>query len=324
MSMNDIESQMRKINMLSRRELTQDDVYIFPVVLCDNDVDRDFEQFSNDALDCLASLFIGKTGIFDHSMKSSDQTARVFEAYVESDDSKKTRTGETYCRLKGFAYMVRSEKTEDLIREIDAGIKKEVSVNCSVGSKSCSICGADLISGRCDHQRGKTYNGKLCYVILDNPTDAYEWSFVAVPSQAAAGVTKSYETASEHLFIDGAEVCTCTKEFLDAVRCGERDVVLEKGAASGVERYIASLEEKAAQLEAVRAQLCGHISKLAAVHMPSFSEKFVSNGLKSLDISELMEIKRSFESTASQSCGTIQLYGGRSGRGDGDFSQFKI
>ena len=50
MSMNDIESQMRKINMLSRRELTQDDVYIFPVVLCDNDVDRDFEQFSNDAV----------------------------------------------------------------------------------------------------------------------------------------------------------------------------------------------------------------------------------------------------------------------------------
>ena len=36
----------------------------------------------------------------------------------------------------------------------------------------------------------KEYNGKTCYAILDEVTDAYEVSFVAVPAQRGAGVTK--------------------------------------------------------------------------------------------------------------------------------------
>ncbi len=29
---------------------------------------------------------------------------------------------------------------------------------------------------------GKTYDGRLCCTVLDDPYDAYEWSFVAVPA----------------------------------------------------------------------------------------------------------------------------------------------
>ena len=323
MNQNDISSQMRKINLLSRKELTEDDVYIFPVVLCDNDIDRDYECFSNNALDCLAPLFIGKTGIFDHSMKSSDQTARIFEAYVESDDLRKTRNGETYCRLKGFAYMIRSEKTDELIKEIDAGIKKEISVNCSVSSKKCSVCGTDLIGGRCDHQRGKTYNGKLCYVILDDPIDAYEWSFVAVPAQPAAGVTKSYG-AEEHLFIENPEICGDTKSFFDALHSGEKDIIVEKQAAPGIGKYIEYLEEEAKQMKAVRDELCNHISKLAAVHAPAFPNKFVAGGLEKLNMEELFEIKKSLEAQAAKNCAVPQLYSTASSHDTADFSQFKI
>ena len=64
--MNEImQDNMAKINGFSRRELSESEVYVFPVVLCDNEVDRDFERFSNEALKELAKLFIGKTGIFD-------------------------------------------------------------------------------------------------------------------------------------------------------------------------------------------------------------------------------------------------------------------
>lgn len=59
----------------------------------------------------------------------------------------------------------------------------------------CSICGEE--SGTCGHQKGQEYGGKLCYAELREPTDAYEWSFVAVPAQREAGVMKRFDPAGE-------------------------------------------------------------------------------------------------------------------------------
>jgi hypothetical protein len=39
---------------------------------------------------------------------------------------------------------------------------------------------------------GKEYNGKIAHAVLDDITDAYGWSFVAVPAQVNAGVTKKF------------------------------------------------------------------------------------------------------------------------------------
>ncbi len=39
--------------------------------------------------------------------------------------------------------------------------------------------------------KGQVYDGKLCFMELREPADAYEWSFVAVPAQRKAGVIKS-------------------------------------------------------------------------------------------------------------------------------------
>lgn len=44
----------------------------------------------------------------------------------------------------------------------------------------------------CTHIKGAKYGDKTCSVILDEPFDAYEWSFVAVPAQKNAGVTKQF------------------------------------------------------------------------------------------------------------------------------------
>ncbi|MEM1484353.1 hypothetical protein V6615_05665 [Oscillospiraceae bacterium PP1C4] len=184
------EEQLTKINQFSRRELTADEVYVFSLVLCDNEVDRDFERFPIESLKILAELFVGKTGIFDHNPKGENQTSRIFETRVEFDENHLTTTGEGYCALRAWAYMVRCDKNADLILEIEAGIKKEVSVGCAVERVECSICGADVRTNPCAHEAGKTYGGVLCGHELVNPTDAYEWSFVAVPAQKQAGVTK--------------------------------------------------------------------------------------------------------------------------------------
>ncbi len=126
-------------------------------------------------------------------MSGKDQTARIYFTEVLQDASKKTADGEVYTYIRAKAYMVRTEKNKDLIAEIDAGIKKETSVGCCVRDISCSICGKNIKTQGCEHQKGKTYAGKLCCYLLSEPSDAYEWSFVAVPAQKNAGVIKSFD-----------------------------------------------------------------------------------------------------------------------------------
>ena len=178
---------MDLINRLAKTTLTPEQVYTFAVRLCDNEVDRDWERFDISALSALSQLFVGKSGIFDHNWSAEGQTARIYRTELCQEPGL-TAAGEPCRYLKGYAYMLRSDKNSDLIAEIEGGIKKEVSIGCSVARSVCSICGQTS----CTHQRGQTYDGKLCYFTLQDPTDAYEWSFVAVPAQRKAGVIKAF------------------------------------------------------------------------------------------------------------------------------------
>lgn len=188
----DIDAELRLINEFAKSELMAEQVYTFSVVLCDNKVDRDFEKFSEESLYQLAELFVGKTGIFDHEWKAANQTARIYRTEVVKEDGARNDEGEQYCALKGFAYMLRNEKNAELIAEIEAGIKKETSIGCSVSRRICSICGQEHRPGGCGHIPGREYDGKLCYLELRDADDAYEWSFVAVPAQKGAGVVKRF------------------------------------------------------------------------------------------------------------------------------------
>ena len=184
------QEELDQINRFAKTPLTAEEVYTFTVRLCDNEVDRDFERFDTDALERLGELFLGKSGIFDHQWSAGGQTARIYRTEVAREAAVVTAAGDGYCWLKGWAYLLRTEKNADLIAEIEGGIKKEVSVGCSMGRSVCSVCGAD--SGTCQHVKGQVYGDKLCFAELREPRDAYEWSFVAVPVQRNAGVLKRF------------------------------------------------------------------------------------------------------------------------------------
>ena len=173
-------AQLEVINGQAKGKLTAEQVYVFSLRLCDDQVDRDMERFDTAALPVLAKLFIGKTGIVDHCWSSDNQVARIFQTQVVQED------GVSY--IKAWAYIRRGANTEEIIADIEAGIKKEVSVGCAMGRSICSICGSDY--GTCGHQKGEHYDGQLCCAILKEPMDAYEFSFVAVPAQPYAGVMK--------------------------------------------------------------------------------------------------------------------------------------
>ena len=194
----DAAADIELINQYSVKELTPDDVFCFSVVLCDNDVDRDLERFADKTLDQLAVLFVGKTGISDHSWSSNRQIARLYRVEVR-ETAKKNALKEPLKQLVGSAYMLKSENTQPIIDAIEAGIWKEVSIGCAIKDCNCSICGKPLKldwrswTYQCEtgHIKGETYDGVQCVGSLENAIDAYEFSFVAVPAQRNAGVTKS-------------------------------------------------------------------------------------------------------------------------------------
>ena len=171
-------AQMEAINGQAKAELSAEQVYVFSLRLCDDQVDRDFERFDTAALPVLAKLFLGKTGIVDHRWSSDCQVARIFAAETVLED------GVSY--IKAWAYIRRGGANEEIIADIEAGIKKEVSVGCAMGRSVCSVCGGEY--GDCGHRKGQYYDGQLCCAILKEPMDAYEFSFVAVPAQREAGV----------------------------------------------------------------------------------------------------------------------------------------
>ena len=174
-------AQLEAINAQAKGKLTAEQVYVFSLRLCDDQVDRDHERFDTAALPGLAKLFIGKTGIVDHRWSSDNQVARIFETQVVKED------GISY--IKAWAYIRRGGNADEIIADIEAGIKKEVSVGCAMGRSVCSVCGSEY--GTCGHQKGESYDGLLCCAILCEPMDAYEFSFVAVPAQRSAGVLKA-------------------------------------------------------------------------------------------------------------------------------------
>ena len=260
--------QLERINALAKARLNGEQVYVFSLRLCDDQVDRDFERFDEAALPGLAKLFIGKTGIVDHKWSAENQVARIFETQVVKEK------GASY--IKAWAYIRRGGANDEIIADIEAGIKKEVSVGCAMGRAVCSVCGGEY--GTCGHLKGESYDGQVCCAILQEPVDAYEFSFVAVPAQREAGVLKALGGGKRKLkelaeeFGAQGEYRALTKEAElgkryrkeledNVVRLG---LSLELGVAEPVLRSLAGVAA-AEDLLALKEALEGRLSEMMPV-----------------------------------------------------------
>lgn len=237
------DDELRAINKYAIEPLSADDVYVFKAALCDTELDRQYEYFTPKALGDMQKLFLGKTVIKDHNHTTDNQVARIYATEIVETGKTVKSTGEPYLQLVAKCYMLRTENNADLIAEIKGGIKREGSVGFAASSAICSVCGTDNAKSYCRHWPGRSYDkegGKVqCTFKLDSVSDCYEFSFVSVPAQRAAGVTKSYtgETVTEQDFPE--------------------EVVLEEPVA---ETQVEADNEKAAEL-ALRARIAAARAK---------------------------------------------------------------
>ena len=301
------DEDMKLINEHTLKTLTKDDVFCFSVILCDNDIDRDFERFDEVSLKTLEKLFVGKTGILNHSMKSEDQNSRTYKTQLLVDNSRKTVDGLPYTYLKAWCYTVNSEKNKSLIRDIESGIKKEVSISCASDERICSVCGEN----HCNHIAGRKYNGERCYKTITNITDAYEWSFVAVPAQRNAGVTKSYKKEKS------------MENILKSIK-EEKSLTLSENELKKVSDYIENLKVKSADGEKYRISLCTKIKSYFSLTVPEINSECVDEMIKNLSTENLEQLSK----VMSKKANTVipissQLYK-EENKNDNSNSQFKF
>ena len=256
--------QLEKINALAKGSLTEEQVYVFSVKLCDDQVDRDFERFDTAALPELAKMFVGKSGIVAHRWSAEGQLARIFDTEILEENGV---TG-----IKAWAYIRRGGAGDEWIADIEAGIKKEVSVGCAMGRSVCSVCGGEY--GSCGHRKGEYYEGELCCAILKEPVDAYEFSFVAVPAQREAGVLK------------GMGRKACLKELADAYGAQEEYRNLFKQAQLG-QRY--------------QKQLGDEVVRLVLMLGLKIGEPVLRGAVEKLAGAELVELRDALREQAAES-----------------------
>lgn len=190
------EDDLRKINRYTLSPLKAEDVFTFKTIIDDNETDdRNFEPFNLNALKDLERTYPGKTVIKDHRRSADNQVARVYDTEMITEP-RLTKAGEPFTKIVAKNYMVRTARNADLIKEIQGGIKKEVSTGVRPKRLICNICGSDNMKTYCPHWPGQEYDkesGKVtCLMTIDGVKEAYELSLVAVPAQPRAGTIKHY------------------------------------------------------------------------------------------------------------------------------------
>lgn len=203
--------------------------------------------------------------------------------------------------LKGYAYMLRGGENDALIAQIEGGIKKEVSVGCSVERCVCSICGEDI--NTCAHKKGEVYGGKVCCAELVNAQDAYEWSFVAVPAQPRAGVLK---------------------------RCGGEDAgtlktLVKRRGSRANQRELESLEKQAEVGKRYLSELRGEVKRLMLVCEQEADGEAIEKLAEKLDESELKEMEKLYRGKMAKKLGLrTQLTYGEKTKAAEDESDFRV
>lgn len=152
----------------------KEDLFVYPIKLSDNSIDRENEFFSQYALEQLEEKIIGLVGIYDHNWSSEGIHSRIFKTELVVSDDKKNETGDPYTYIVGFAYTLRGEKNKDLIDYINTGMFREVSIGFKAGETTSLTVDGESVTR------------------TDSITDVFEWSFVAVPAQRKSGVVKHY------------------------------------------------------------------------------------------------------------------------------------
>lgn len=203
------DDQLTKINQFTRTPKSAAELAVFPVLACNDLVDRDVDQFSTETVKDFAKLPgdlspIGKSFLVGHDHHSLP-VGRIF-------DGRSEKQGDTTW-LKLWTYIPNTEQYKSYLENVDFGVYWAVSVGVMLNGAQCSIgephewswhpmlCSAGHFKG--DHYDPSSTEvddwgypiatengGELCWRILQGASDFYELSQVYLGAQYMAALDK--------------------------------------------------------------------------------------------------------------------------------------
>ena len=187
-----------------------------------------------------------KPVIMHHNDKDGIQIGRI--KCVE--DLEKSRAG-----MPGLLFTV-NIGDEAGIKGVKNGTLSTVSLGAIIHKATCSICGQNIASeGECEHKRGRYYDEKLCYWIMED-MEPKELSYVIVPSDKYANTVKIYKPKninSKESYSEGDDDKPMANMFdnLDLSMAQPEEVVESQEAAKEEVQEEQKVEEAVAEAEVV-------------------------------------------------------------------------
>ena len=149
-------------------------------------VTRNFTLYTPECLKKSAPLWTSpyeRPVIMHHNDRDGVQIGRIKVAeYLE----------ETRAKSPGLLFSC-NIGDEAGIKGVKNGTLSTVSIGAVIHKATCSICGQNIAAeGECEHQRGRKYDGKLCYWLMEE-MEPKELSYVIVPSDRYANTIRIYK-----------------------------------------------------------------------------------------------------------------------------------
>lgn len=185
--------QLEKINALAKRTLSKDEVFAFSTKMVgDALLTERYMKLHKSLLELYKTdAKAGVAFMLDHAWAGIQKAlvyGRTFDASIKRSDG--TVEGETWA-LHGDTYIVRGKEkdgisTDSIIADIEDGTLFDVSIGFGFETATCSVCGENYY--RCEHWRGREYEGQLCYIIAKPPGYLMELSGVFDGAYPTAGI----------------------------------------------------------------------------------------------------------------------------------------
>lgn len=171
-----------KIEAQAPGKVMPEEVHVRGMLLCNSERDHYYSRFSPDALTEVAELLPGRPVMVGHKYDALP-IGRFFAGerkFIEQD--RKPRRDSYW--VEGLFTVPRDTEGDAIVRRIDHGIYRDVSLGWRCLGAKCSICGNHIADRqRCDHVPGEVYDQGLCDFEFSDITAVMEGSLVYAGGQ---------------------------------------------------------------------------------------------------------------------------------------------
>lgn len=205
------DEQLARINSRLENPLKKEDVFVFPALASNRNLDSYHSIMDDSSLKNYAKDYADGRAFMNGHRTNERPTGRTFDASFNKN------TGEvevwTYV-LRGI--QINDTPTDHFIRAVEGGIIQDVSIRFTGGDEICGLCNNKLGSKRCIHIPGNEYewdgeNQVAHYRIIN--AHAAELSDVYKGSTPEAGIVRKIRQMVKRGLLNAGEIRSCVAKY---------------------------------------------------------------------------------------------------------------